>query len=59
MRIMLFIRIGYGRFGGHLGHLVSFRIINLSHIESFRRTNFNALIFMLLGFLNLLGDSIR
>jgi len=56
---MLFIRIGYGRFGGHLGHLVSFRIINLSHIESFRRTNFNALIFMLLGFLNLLGDSIR
>ena len=34
-------------------------IIDFSHIGSFRRTNFNALIFTLLGFLYLSGDSIR
>jgi len=46
---VVFIHIGYGRIGGYLGylgyggHLVSIilEIIDLSHIGSFHRTNFN------------------
>jgi len=50
MGIVVFIRIGYRRIGGYLGHLgygghlvsIILEIIDLSHIGSFRRTNFNA-----------------